>query len=80
MRLRRFEDHRFVGTRDDMVVYDCDDEGQFALLSQRVDEDDLLSRNLLSSFGPDTLPEARNRGFHPAATPLPDDEVPVEED
>jgi hypothetical protein len=79
MRLRRFEDHRFVGTRDDMVVYDCDDEGQFALLSQRVDEDDLLSRNLLSSFGPDTLAEARNRGFHPAATPLSDDEVPVEE-
>lgn len=79
MRLRRFEEHRFVATRDDMVVYDCDDEGQFALLSERVDEEDLMNRNLLSSFGPDTLAEARNRGFHPAATPLLGDEAPLEE-
>lgn len=79
MRLHRFEEHRFVGTRDDMVVYDCDDEGQFALLSERVDEEDLMNRNLLSSFGPDTLAEARNRGFHPAAAPLLGDEASLEE-
>jgi hypothetical protein len=42
-----------VGTRDDMVVYDCDDE------------EDLVSANLLASFAPDTLAEARNRGFRP---------------
>jgi hypothetical protein len=64
-RLRRFEEHRFVGTRDDMVVHDTDDEEQSAALQQRVAEEDLLARNLLQAFGPDTLPEARNRGFRP---------------
>ncbi|OFW67108.1 MAG: hypothetical protein A2Z12_03480 [Actinobacteria bacterium RBG_16_68_21] len=64
-RLRRFPDKRFVGTRDDMTVYDCDDEAQFAVLEARVDEGELLGRRLLASFGPDTAAEARNRGFHP---------------
>lgn len=64
-RLRRFEEHRFVGTRDDMAVYDCDDEAQFAVLDRRVTDDGLLPRDLLQSFGPDSLSEARNRGFRP---------------
>lgn len=62
-RLRRFPDKRFVGVRDGMVVYDCDDEVQFAELEQRIGDDDLLGRALLSSVSPDTLAEARNRGF-----------------
>lgn len=62
-RLRRFEEYRYVGTRDTMVFYDCDDAEQFAELEERIDYDDLLTRNLLSSFGPDTPAEARNRGF-----------------
>ena len=62
-RLRRFEEHRFVGARDTMVVYDCDDDEQFAVLAERVAADDLLGRNLLSAFGPDSLAEARHRGF-----------------
>jgi hypothetical protein len=64
-RLRRFEQHRFVGARDTMLVYDCDDEGQFRELDARVAADDLLQRCLLSSFAPDTEAEARNRGFRP---------------
>ena len=64
-RLRRFPDSRFVGTRDDMRVYDCDIPDAFAALEQRVMADDLLGRRLLSAFGPDTLAEARNRGFRP---------------
>ena len=64
-RLHRFEDHRFVGTRDDMRVYDTDDEFQLAVVERRVADDDLLNRLLLSSFAPDTLAEARNRGFRP---------------
>jgi hypothetical protein len=64
-RLRRFPDSRFVGVRDDMTVYDCDDDGQFAELEARAAEEDLLGRARLSSFGPDTLAEARNRGFRP---------------
>jgi hypothetical protein len=54
-----------VGTRNDMVVYDCDDEEALATLERRVIEEDLLSANLLASFAPDTLAEARNRGFRP---------------
>ena len=64
-RLDRFADHQFVGTRDDMVVYDCENEQDLAGLEQRVDDDGLLRRNLLQSFAPDTLAEARNRGFRP---------------
>lgn len=62
-RLRRFGEFRFVGIRDTMVVYDCDDEGQFAELSERVESEDLVARKLLSSFAPDEISEARNRGF-----------------
>jgi hypothetical protein len=64
-RLRRFEDYRFIGARDTMLFYDCDDSEQFTELSKRIETDDLLQRNLLSSFAPDTPAEARNRGFRP---------------
>ena len=66
-RLRRFEEHRFVGTRDTMVAYDCDDETQFAELTERVSEHRLEERNMLSTFGPDSLAEAANRGFRSAS-------------
>jgi len=62
-RLSRFEKSRFIGARDTMIVYDCDDAGQFARLEARLGDEDLLGRNLIQSFGPDTLAEARNRGF-----------------
>ncbi len=64
-RLRRFDEFRYVGTRDTMVVYDCDDPDQFEELQERVDDGDLVAVNLVSVFGPDTLEEARNRGFRP---------------
>ncbi len=63
-RLRRFDDHRFVGTRDDMMVHDCDDPDSLAVLEERVSTEGLQKRKLLQTFGPDTLAEARNRGFH----------------
>lgn len=50
-----------------MRVYDCDDDAQFAVLAARVDAENLVARKLLSSFGPDTLAEARNRGFKDVA-------------
>ncbi len=62
-RLRRFEEHRWVGTRRDMRVYDCDDSVQFEALSALVDDGNLVDDLGLQSFGPDTLAEARNRGF-----------------
>lgn len=64
-RLRRFEHNRFLGARDTMIVYDCDDEAEFAELSERNDVDNLTMRNLISTFGPDTVLEASNRGFRP---------------
>ncbi len=73
-RLARFEGYRFIGTRDTMLVYDCDDEEQFAELQERAQEEDLSNRLLLQSFAPDTLVEARNRGFRPATKTAP---IPV---
>ncbi len=64
-RLRRFEHNRFIGTRDDMIVYDCDDGGDFAALEARTEKQDLMGEKMLQAFGPDTLAEARNRGFRP---------------
>lgn len=64
-RLKRFDAFRFVGTRDDMVVYDCDNSEDFGTLSARVEGDRLVERKLVQVFGPDSLPEARNRGYNP---------------
>jgi hypothetical protein len=64
-RLSRFVDYRYVGTRDTMKVYDCDDESQFEEVQRRVDEEDLVGRKLMQAFAPDTVEEARNRGFRP---------------
>ena len=64
-RLSRFAKSRFIGARDTMIVYDCDDARQLARIEVRLADDGLLARNLIQSFGPDTLAEARNRGFRP---------------
>lgn len=64
-RLSRFEECRFVGTRDTMRVYDQDDALQYAQLEERVDSDGLVSRLMMQSFAPDTTEEALNRGFRP---------------
>jgi hypothetical protein len=64
-RLNRFEEYRFIGVRDTMRFYDCDDETQMGALQQRVIDDDLMTRDLLQSFAPDTELEAMNRSFAP---------------
>ena len=64
-RLKRFESHRYLGSRDDMKVYDTDDVGQSEALGERIASDDLVGKNLIQTFAPDELPEARNRGFKP---------------
>ena len=66
VRIKRFESQRYVGARDTMVVYDTDDAAQAEELTARVGADDLAGKNLLQSFAPDDLAEARNRGFKPA--------------
>jgi hypothetical protein len=56
-RLRQFEHNRFVGDKRTQRVHDID---------HAVDEDaiaDMVAAETFASFGPDTLPEARNRGY-----------------
>lgn len=62
-RLARFEEYRYIGIRDTMRLYDCDDEEQFSELSARVAGEDLLGKRLLQTFAPDSVTEARNRSF-----------------
>ena len=64
-RLNRFEHHRYVGIRKNMKVYDCDDEKQFELLNEYLKDYDYVSLNLVQSFSPDNIDEAKNRGFRP---------------
>ena len=66
-RLRRLELHRFVGLRDSLVVYDTDDVEQAAQLAARAGTDGVVSSLPVVTFGPDTLAEARNRGYRPPA-------------
>lgn len=55
----RFEHFRYVGDKRSQVVYDIDE-------LEPSDEhliEELLAAETFLSFGPDTLDEARNRGY-----------------
>ena len=57
----RFEDFRYLGDKRTQVVYDLDaDDDETAA---RVAE--LVESEQFAAFGPDTLDEARNRGYRP---------------
>ena len=64
-RLKRFEDHRSIGDRRTMKVYDCDDADQFSALQALAEAHDLWGSNQLQTFAPDDLDEAMNRSFRP---------------
>jgi hypothetical protein len=53
----RFEHHRYVGDKRKQVVYDLDEWDDPAVI------DELLQAETFICFGPDTLAEARNRGY-----------------
>ncbi len=65
-RLDRFENSRFVGYKKNMKVYDCDNDEQFSKLTAMMDNLDYIKLNLIQSFSPDSIDEAKNRGFKPA--------------
>ena len=48
-----------------MKVYDFDDQIQFDQLNNKIGENDYLKLNLIQSFSPDSIDEAKNRGFKP---------------
>jgi hypothetical protein len=59
----RFEHNRFVGDKRSQVVYDLDLAGSDPAVAAAIDE--LLESERFAAFGPDTLAEARNRGYRP---------------
>jgi hypothetical protein len=56
----RFESFRYLGDKRTQVVYDTDRDDP--AISAAVDE--LVLSEQFTVFGPDTLGEARNRGYH----------------
>lgn len=58
-RPKQFEENRWVGDKRDQRVHDLDHTTDAC----RIDE--LVTAQTYISFGPDTLPEARNRSYRP---------------
>ena len=59
----RFEHNRYVGDKRNQVVYDLDLADSDPAVAKAVAE--LLVSERFAAFGPDTLAEARNRGYRP---------------
>jgi hypothetical protein len=59
----KFEHNRYVGDKRSLVVHDLDMYGNDPEVTAAVDE--LLESERFLAFGPDTLAEARNRGYRP---------------
>ena len=60
-RLSNFENNRFIGDKRTQEVYDLDDSEESE--SMRVLIDELVENETYICFSPDTLSEARNRGY-----------------
>jgi hypothetical protein len=58
----RFEHFRYLGDKRTQRVYDLD-AADAPDLAARIDE--LLESEQFAAFSPDTLAEARNRGYRP---------------
>ena len=48
-----------------MKDYDCDNDEQFKTLETLYEEKEMLKNNKIQSFSPDSLEEAKNRGYKP---------------
>lgn len=55
----RFEHHRYLGDKRSQVLHDLDAVADSCRLQE------LLASEQFATFGPDTVPEARNRGYRP---------------
>jgi hypothetical protein len=58
----RFESYRYLGDKRTQIVYDLDLVEE-AGLQPAIDE--LIASEAFTAFAPDTLAEARNRGYRP---------------
>ena len=59
----RFEHNRYLGDKRSQVVYDLDLADADPEVAAAVEE--LLASEQFAAFGPDSLAEARNRGYRP---------------
>jgi hypothetical protein len=57
----RFEHNKYVGDKRNRLVHDLDATVDACAI------DDLMASEQFASYGPDCLPEARNRGYRPHA-------------
>jgi hypothetical protein len=57
----RFEETRYLGDKRTEVVYDLDADDPDTVAAVA----DVMAAETFTSFGPDTLDEAKNRGFRP---------------
>lgn len=55
----KFEGYRWLGDKRTQVVYDLDHLEDASIIEE------LMASEAYACFGPDTLPEARNRGYRP---------------
>jgi len=59
----QFEHYRFIGDKRTLVVYDLDLYGVDPDVTEAVD--DVLASERFIAISPQTLAEARNRGYRP---------------
>ena len=59
----KFEHNRYLGDKRNQVVYDLDLADADPAVAKAVAE--LLASERFAAFGPDSLAEARNRGYRP---------------
>jgi len=59
----KFEHNRYVGDKRTQIVYDLDLADADPVVAAAVEE--LLASERFAAFGPDSLAEARNRGYRP---------------
>ena len=57
-RPKQYHEFRYIGDKRTQVVYDLDNAD-----NDSASIDELVESEQVATFGPDTLPEARNRGY-----------------
>jgi hypothetical protein len=58
-RPKHYADHQYIGDKRSQIVYDIDAVEDASVI------DELVESEMVATFGPDSLAEARNRGYRP---------------
>ena len=65
VRPKQYAEHRFIGDKRTQLVYDLDDD-----TTDETKIVELVESEQVTTFGPDTLAEARNRGYRICRSPM----------